>query len=202
MTKAPSPNPSGNSGNIVKWVAIGCGGMLLLTIGLIAGLFFFIQRSFNVSTDSQQAEQSARQMMDYTIPGGSQGVVSLNISGMEFAGVTGNDGKVFLMLGKLPASMQASSDQIQAEIQKNLEQQQGSFTIKEKRTESRQLCGQTVSVTIAEGARGAGQESVPAIAYQTTVKHQDTLFIVSLVSSEANAPQTLADTVFNSLNCK
>ena len=188
----------------MKWVAIGCGGASLLFIGLVVGAFFWFKQAINLSFDATQAEDVARNIMDYEIPGGSKGIISTSVAGFEFAGVTSaNDpDSVILFLGKVPPDAQGSEAQLQESLEQSMEQQMNeSFTVKNQRTESRQLCGQTVNVDIIEGEQTDTNQSVPVFNYQTLVNYNNSTFLVLLTTSGADA-QANAEQVFNSLQCK
>ncbi|NJO43445.1 MAG: hypothetical protein HC769_05870 [Cyanobacteria bacterium CRU_2_1] len=205
----PSPEAR-RSPNIFKWVAIGCGTVLVLLIGLGIGLFFWARQALNLSFDSKQAELTAQSIMDYQIPGGSQGVVSTKFGGIELAGITStsNPEGVFLFLGRVTGEAQGNSAEIQESMQDSLERQMGeNITVTSERTESRQLCGQTVDVTITEGQQTRDGQSdsqelaEPALTYQTSLTHNGNLLFVSLTTIGADA-QPIAEQIFDSLNCK
>lgn len=203
---APSPpEPTPKPTSIWKWVGIGCGAVSLLLIGLAVGLFFLVKETMNMSMDPQKAEQTAKSIMDYNIPGGSRGFMAMNISGLELAGVmSAQEGDaVVLILGKMPSTMQSDPKQLQEAFQQNAENQMGSdFQVKQQRTESKKLCGQTVAVNVLEGEKNASSGApAPAFSYQALVPHQGNTLLVTLTTTGSNA-QSTADTIFNSLNCK
>jgi hypothetical protein len=202
----PSPNPEAKtSGNVLKWLGIGCGSLLLLAIAGMVGMFFVAKQFLNFSFDGPKAEQMANSMMDYKLPGGSQGVMSMNISGMEIAGVmsTSTPGEAMLIVGRIPPVMESSAAEMQKSFQTSFEERQGAnFQVKSTRTETRQLCGQSVTLTISEGEQMAsGNGPTPAFTYQTSVNHNSNLLFVALTTTGSNA-KTIADQVFSSLNCK
>lgn len=180
---------------------------MLLLIGLGVGLVFLVQQSLNMSFDSQQAEQTAKRIMDYQIPGGAKGFMSMNFSGMEFAGVMSakNPQSVMLVIGKMPLAQQGSDPkQIQEEFQKQLEKQSGKdFKTTSQRTVSKQLCGQNATVTISEGQSVAENQgsAVPTLTYSAMVAHNNEFRFVTLTTSGADA-ESSAESVFNSLKCK
>jgi hypothetical protein len=201
----PSPEAK-TTGNVLKWIGIGCGGLLVLAIAGIAGMFFLAKQFLNLSFDSQKAEQTASSIMDYQIPGGGRGIMSMNVSGVEMAGVmsANNPESATLVLGKIPPAMQGSSAEFQESFQRSLNEQQGStFREISTTTETRSLCGQSVTLTMTEGEQTSpgSNTAVPAFTYQTSVTHNDNLLFVSLTTSGADA-KAIADQVFSSLNCK
>ncbi|MDX2217030.1 MAG: hypothetical protein SFY66_27435 [Oculatellaceae cyanobacterium bins.114] len=203
METSEIPQPR-KSVNIFKWIGIGCGGFfLLLLIGSI-GLAIVVQRWLNLSADPQQAEQKAQTIMDYQIPGGAEGLMSVEVSGMTFAGVGSADGSgdIMLMLGKVPGNPNEFQDSFQKSFQESFQDQSGqNLNILSTRIEAKQLCGQDVSVTVLEGEQSTVNTRESALVYQTVVQHNQDLIVVYLTTIGDNAKAT-ADQVFNSLNCK
>lgn len=166
---------------------------------------YFLQRSLNLSFGPQQAEQVAQQIMDYQIPGGSVGLMAMNVGGVEFAGVMSAQSpqEVVLVMGRINAEAQGDPAEFQQAMQESLEQQQGrSFQTESARTESKQLCGQAVDVLISQGKQTAsGQTTEGALNYQATVNYNNNLYFVALTTTGSQA-EALAEQVFNSLKCK
>lgn len=207
MVTPPPPSPEAKtSGNVLKWLGIGCGAFIVLAIAGIAGMFFLAKQFFDLSFDAKKAEQIANSIMDYQIPGGGKGIMSMDVSGVEIAGLmsASQPDSAMLILGRIPPAMQGSSAELQDSFQRSLKQQQGS-TFKEisNRTESRSLCSQTVALRISEGEQTSAGSSatVPAFTYQTSVTHNQNLLFVALTTTGADA-KAIADQIFNSLNCK
>jgi hypothetical protein len=204
MFDSETPQPP-KSGNVWKWIGIGCGGALLLFILLGAGLAFFVQRSLNLSFGTEQAEQAAQDIMEYEIPGGSVGLMAMNIGGVQFAGVMSaqDPHPIILVMGKIGTQLQGDPAEFQKAMQDSIEQQQGSnFKTESATTESKELCGQTVDVLVSQGKQTtSGQADQTAISYQATVTYLENLYFVSLTTTGNNAAD-LAEQVFNSLQCK
>lgn len=195
-----------NSSQVWKWIGIGCGSLTIIFILLGVGLFFLVQRSLNLSFDSENAEEAARSIMDYEMPGDPRGMMSMNIAGVEMAGVISlsEDFNATLVLGRVDAAAdQSSAAQIQTQFEENLEEQQpGNFTVNNSRVEQRELCDQTVALNILEGEQtGLGQSPVAAYTYQTTLTHDEELLLVSL-SVTGTGAEALAEQIFNSLDCQ
>ena len=201
------PVPQKKSTNIWKWIGLGCGGVFLVFLALGAGLIYFVQRSLNLSLDSNTAVETTQKFMDYQIPGGAKGLVKMNAGGVEMAGVTSasNPRDIILMLGQIPSEVVGQNEEIpktfESQFKQQYEQQGYKFTT--ERSESKQLCGQPVNVTILEGENTFfGLDSaVPALSYQTAVNHNNRVIYISLLTSGQNA-STNATSVFNSLKCK
>ncbi|MBD2460635.1 hypothetical protein H6G89_06215 [Oscillatoria sp. FACHB-1407] len=197
------PQPQ-KSLNVFKWIGIGCGGLFLLFILGSIGLAFFVQRFLNMSADPQQAEQTAQSIMGYDIPGGSEGFMSMEFSGMTFVGVgsASNPGEVTLMLGKVPSNANEFQDSFQSSFRESFENQSGqNISILASRTETKQLCGQAVTVTVVEGEQSTMTSTIPTLTYQTAIQHNQNLLFVTLTTSGDEA-QAIAEQVFGSLSCK
>jgi hypothetical protein len=203
MTNPQSPQTK-KSGNVWKWVALGCGGTVLLGIGLIIALTYAITRSLNLSLDPKKAEEVTRTIVDYEIPGGSRGLMSLDIQGMKMAGVTSsqNSQDVMLMVLQAPNQGNLSSEELQRSIEQNRKNQTtGTFEAKSQRQESKQLCGQKATVNISEGELVSPGNNLQAITYEANVNHDGKLIYIYLQTSGEKAPDNAAK-VFSSLQCK
>lgn len=201
------PVKANNSGNVWKWIGCGCASAVLLGIGLIGALVYLMQQTLNMSLDSKKAEQTAQSIMDYKIPGGSRGLMTMNIQGFQFAQVVSasNPQEVMLMIGRTPEDLPGGDP---AQFQKSLESSFQKQTAKQfkstsTRQESKQLCGQPVKFTVSEGEMTAvGKiDAVPALSYQATVKHNNRILFVHLMMSGEKASSKAAE-VLNSLQCK
>ena len=197
------PTEPKKSGNIWKWLGCGCGGTLLLGIGLIGGLIYYGLSKLNVSFDSQKAETVAKSIVDYKIPGGSRGFVSAKIQEIELAGVTSaeNFGDVLLVVARFPKGT-ASIEDVKKAIQQSMtNQNSGQFEVKSEHQETEKLCGQDVSVTISTGESTSGSNSVPTLNYQAAVTSGDKVLYIDL-KTEGKEAKTNATEIFNSLQCK
>lgn len=192
------------SNHVWKWVAIGCGGAFFLFVLLIAGSMFFAFRQLNFSMDPEAVEEKARTVFDYEIPGGSQGLLTMNMFGMEIIQVTdaNQPPNVMLMVGTLPPAFQTEQTQEQflEGFQESVSDQQ-QFETQEQRVEERQLCGEAVSVLIQEGSAATGQSAEPATTYSTVVTYEGTSRFAWLQASGENAT-ALVEQVFTSLECR
>lgn len=202
----PEPVKANNSGNVWKWIGCGCGGAVLLGIGLIVALGYVVKQTLNMSLDPKKAEETAQSIMDYKIPGGSQGLMTMNLRGVEIAMVTSASKRqeVMLMVGQMPQNLAGDSAQMQKSLENSLEKQTTQqFKSTSKRVDSKQLCGQPVKVTVSEGEMTAvGQtDAVPALSYQAIVSHNNKMLFVQVMTSGEKASSKAAE-VFNSLQCK
>jgi hypothetical protein len=200
----PEPIEEKKPSSVWKWIGLGCGGILLVCIGLGVGLIYLAQRY--VSVDSEKAQKTAQSIMDYKIPGGSRGLMEMNIAGMKFVGVTSasNPNETMLMIGQMPKELSTDTTEFNKSFEESFKQQTGQrFQSSKERQESKTLCGQTVNVTISEGEMMSWKEgsNVPAVSYQALVNHKDRLLLVQLTTSGKDA-QSNAVEIFNSLKCK
>jgi hypothetical protein len=206
MTNIPPETPSSQKSSVIKWVAIGCGGLLVLGIGLFAGLAFWGWKSLNPVTDPQQVEAQAKSLFDYNIPGGSKGLVSMNIMGVQMSQIvdTAPNPNVFLMVGVLPAQFASQKEAFQQSFQESMQQQlQQNTQFSQTKTEQKTLCNQEVPVLIQEGQGSSDNQSapVPSITYNAFVNYQGSERFIWLMTSGDQAKET-AEAVFNSLKCK
>jgi hypothetical protein len=202
--ETPEISQPQKSVNVFKWIGIGCGSLFLLILIGTIGLAFFVQRFMQMSLNPQETEQKAQSIMDYDIPGGSQGLMSMEFNGMTIAGVgsANNSGEVMLMLGKVPSNTNESQEAFQKSLQESFESQTGqNISVMSSRVETKQLCGQAVSVTVIEGEQSTLNTTNRTLTYQTAVQHNQNLILVNLMTTGDNA-KAIADQVFNSLNCQ
>lgn len=209
----PERSPSSKSINIWKWVGLGCGGALLLAIAAIGGFAYFVARNLGISANPQKVEESARQLFDYNIPGGSTGLFKMNMMGIEFALIadTNAQPEVLVSMGSIPPEISEEDPQVGEslleELKEPLEQSinnktSQTFKFTEEKTEEKSLCEQTVSVTVREGTMSdSDSEGVPAINYLAVVNYNNSERFVSLITTGTQAKET-AQTVFDSLKCK
>jgi hypothetical protein len=203
----PETIPGKKSGNPLKWIGIGCGGVLFILTGLGIGLFFLGKQMFSMSEDPAAAEAAATEIMDYQVMGDTKGFMSMNIAGMKFAGVMTTDSTkpVMLAVAKVPPNLQSNNA---AELQQSFEQNfvkqlEARIQVTARTNAPKQLCGQTVNMTVTEGkgfGNGQGTE-LPALIYQGAVNHQGNLIMVALVTAGGNVKQT-ADKTIAQLKCK
>lgn len=199
------PNSSsGSSGNVWKWFGIGCGGLLVLGIGGIVALVFVVQRSLNLSFADEQAEDTVRSIVDYEIPGGSQGFMSIDLGVIKIAGVMSQEdpSSLLLIVGEINASMmQQEPEAMREQLRDTVDDATEDMTVASERVESRQLCGQTVQVDIVEGQQRSGGTMEEAMVYQTFLEYEGEGILINLTSVGENS-EARAEAVFESLTCK
>lgn len=203
MTFSDSPPPR-KSPNVWKWVGIGCAGMLVVGIGAIAAIVYFVQRTVNMSFDADSAEAIANEIIDYEIPGGSEGFMSMDMGMFKMAGIlsaTNPEGTILLVGQISEATMQGDPAAMERAMQESMEDQAGSIQVQEQRIEPRELCGQTVQATILTGEQVVGGQTVPALTYQAFTTHNGEGLFISLTTSGSDATAQ-ADMIWDSLACK
>lgn len=200
----PTQPTAPRDSNTWKWVAIGCGGCLGLSVLMMVALGFLINRTMNISLDSGEVEAQAQELFDYQIPGGAKGLLNMNIMGIEIVQVVDAEEppSVVMTVGRLPVYLQTESaqtsflDSFQQEMS-----QDGGYQLTVERTEDLPLCGQTVPVRIQEGTFQDGEKSFQAVSYLAVVDHQNKERFAWILANGEGASGK-AKSVFESLVCK
>lgn len=202
-----STQPDPHSGFPWRGVALGCGLLLVLGVGSCVAVGYYLSQVLREVTgftlDSTAVEAKAQTIFKHELPGGAKGIVSFNVGPIEFAGVTSRDEGIVLMLSRVDTKELGEIDR--QELEANFREGIAEFrtqdtVIKVKRSESRRLCDQDISLLILEGEAQKGSTTVPSVMYQSAVLHQEDLLMFLLISTGNNAlPQ--AEQVFASLDC-
>ncbi|HEY9636208.1 MAG TPA: hypothetical protein V6D14_22570 [Coleofasciculaceae cyanobacterium] len=184
--------------------------VILIVMGAIAlvgvGIIGLLTKASTNALDPARAEAIAKSLIDYNIPGGSQGVFGINIGSAKLAWVrsTSEPPDVILFVGKTPITKETDKDQLNKGFENtpsnNIDQE---FTVTASRVENKQFCGKTIPVTVEEGTQAFSNQpsSVPAIRYTASTTEENIERRVILIANGNNAPQK-ANTVFRSLRCK
>lgn len=204
-------------------IAIASGAILLVMTGL-AGLGFKMVRN---AFTPQRAEAIAKNLMEYTIPGGSQGAFGLNLGGATIAVVTSHKSLnssskaspysgnappiVELIVAKTPLDRETDETGSPQNFNPAFSfsglsfsyQSDNGFQSTDSRLENKQFCGATVPVTIQTGKQTFTDKptSVPAIKYSLRLKRGNHQRLV-VVTAIGDSAQKNAATVFKSLKCK
>lgn len=205
MTQADpgSPPPSGGS-NAVKWVALGCVGCFGLPVlaGLAMALFIGGTARFAVGPDQDSAEN--QELFTYTIPGETQTILNMSMLGMQMVQVANTDSppSVLLTMGQLPGYLKGNDAQksFVEELQDSITTE-GNYQLTEQRVEERTLCNQPVSVVIQTGSFEDSGTTYNAASLLAFVEHNNDARFV-WVLAHGDAPQTNADQVFATLDCR
>ncbi len=187
--------------SIWETVAVILGAIALGGVGLTGlGVKFL-----NYAAQSQRAEAIASNIMGYTLPGGSQGLIGLNIAGAKVALIASEGGEpdIQLLVARIPTDQESGRrriDRILDSIALGADEQE--FRIKTVRVETKNLCGVSVPVTIREGQlKYPDSPSKYTVTYRASVFLSDSRYVVNLLTNGQNAPQK-AESVFNSLQCR
>lgn len=205
MTQAdPVPPTSSGRSNTAKWVALGCGGCLGVTVLAGLALAFFINRALRFTIGPDQDSAASQELFTYTIPGESQTILNMSMFGMQMVQVASTDSppSVLLTMGQLPRYLQGNdAQQTFVEQFQDSITTQGSYQLTEQRVEERTLCNQPVSVVIQTGSFEDGGTTYNAASLLTFVEHNNDARFV-WVLAHGDVPQTTADQVFATLDCR
>src|SRR5262249_6584404 len=121
---AGNPPPPRKSGGALKWILIGCGGILLLIIAFVGISGYLVYRSFN--TDPVKVEDAAQDIVKFEKPAGFKGMFSVSMMGVKMAmlgaGEAKDASKGAIVLASFPAD-KANQEQVQRQIKENMEKQ-------------------------------------------------------------------------------
>src|SRR6185503_3702237 len=111
-------------GGALKWILLGCGGLILLVVAFFAVSGYAVYRSFN--TDPAKVETAAQEILKFEKPAGFKGVASVSMMGFRTATFGPEDpkatGNIMLMVASFPSGKQ-SQEQYQQQIDANLKKQ-------------------------------------------------------------------------------
>jgi hypothetical protein len=197
------PNTPGQN-NPIKWIALGCGGCLGLIVlfSVVAGIF--ISRTMRFALDPEDVETQGQDLFTYTLPGGSKGILSMDLFGLQITQVASLETPpaAVLTVGKVPAYLESGAD---AEtFTETLQEQvtlEGTYQLLEQRTEERTLCAQTVNLLVQEGRFQDDQISSEAASYFALVEY-DNQTRFAWILAQGETPLQTADQVFDSLACQ
>ncbi|MBW4461449.1 MAG: hypothetical protein KME47_14610 [Nodosilinea sp. WJT8-NPBG4] len=205
MTQAnpEPPTPSGGS-NAAKWVALGCVGCFGLPVlaGLATALFIGGTAQFSAGPD--QGSTESKELFAYTIPGETQTILNMGLFGMQMIQVANTDSppSILLTMGQLPSYLKGNDAQqsFVEEFQNNITTE-GNYQLTKQGVEERTLCDQPVSVVIQTGSFEDGTTTYNAASLLALVEHNNDARFV-WVLAHGDAPQTTADQVFATLDCR
>jgi len=186
-------------------ILIVLGAIALISLGMVGLGIKLLNHAF----EPWRAELIARSLMDYTIPGGSQGVFGVNLGGVKLASVRSvtEPPDIILLVGKTPITKDAGEAELR-EAGDDLpptptNAPDDGFVPSTSRTETKSFCGKSTPVAIETGQQTLGNQPLPLSAIRYTVKltEENTERLVVLTVNGANAEKK-ATVVFNSLKCK
>jgi hypothetical protein len=184
--------------------------IILIFLGAIslfgAGLLGLIVKSYVNKYDPSRAEIIARSLIDYQIPGGSQGVASSNIGAEKFAVVKSisNPSQLILSVSTTPIDLAAEDIELfPTEAVSILDNTDGKFAAEISYQEDRAFCGQKRSVTVEEGQHISidNSKSPPAVKYVVKTTEDNIEYAVNVLAIGNDAKQQ-AGKLLSSLECK
>ncbi|MGI0484389.1 hypothetical protein ACN4EK_03065 [Pantanalinema rosaneae CENA516] len=210
--------------SIWEGLAIAVGAVMIAAVGT-AGLFV---RFFSNAVDPQRATAIADSLMEYTIPGGAQGVFGTNIGGAKVAIVSSPTfprdftnppsdlnrvSGVELFVARVPLDIESPTRKAQADSEDETTLPSPDFTLSYRsgedfkpltsRTETKPFCDMNTLVLIQEGELTLTPELSPvyAVKYDAIVALADGKRMATVLAIGQDAKQQAA-TVFNSLRCQ
>lgn len=154
-----------------------------------------------------RAEAIANSLFDYKIPGGSQGVVGLNIGAEKFAIVNNRATPPDIVLFVSQSPIEQIHDETSVNLNDMLVLQeliQGEFTpTTSESIENTELCGKNVNISIQEGEQTFDNQPtpIPGVVYIAKITDDGIEKTVHLLTTGVNA-RDKAMKVFNSLQCR
>lgn len=185
------------------------GEVILIVMGAIAligaACFGLGIKVLNNAFNPSRAEAIAKSLLDYKIPGGSQGIFGLNIGSVTVASVYSatTPPDVVLVIGELPVTRETDRESAQDFEVTPSDNAEGNFTVTASYKENKTFCGKTVPILIEEGTQTFNNQPAPfpAIRYSVRTVVEDVELVVILTTSGDDAKEKIV-TVFNSLRCK
>lgn len=185
-------------------MAVVLGAIATLGVGLTGLAMKFLS---NAATP-QRAEAIASDIMSYTLPGNSQGLLGVKIAGAKVALVAseGDEPDIQLLMARVPVDQESGRrriDRILDSIALGADEEE--LKIKSVREENRSLCGKTTSVTVREGLlKYPDSPEKATVIYRANVILGDSRYVVNLLTNDANVDlaRKKAIGVFNSLQCR
>lgn len=209
--------------SIWEGIAIASGAVIVV-ITALTGLGLKIMKN---AFAPQRAEAIAHHLLEYQIPGGSQGAFSLNIGGARMAVITSNrlinnlmgasasttnaPPEVELIVATTPIDREPTDNDSIQDFNPAFSflglsfsyQSDNGFQATSSHQENKLFCGVNVPVTIKEGQQTFSEKAttVPAVKYSVRVTLDNHQRLVVLTTTGENAAKNAA-TIFKSLRCK
>lgn len=192
------PTPTQYRVSIWEFMAITAGAIILISLGCVGLGVKFVRNAFQ----PKRAEAIVRNIMEYQIPDGAQGLFGVNIGSGKIGvlGSTDAQSEVQLLVGKFSIDSLNKTNDI-TEIVNNMFNDLDNVTA--SRTENKNFCGVSVPVKIDEGELTLPNQTLPisAVRYTAKATFEDSERLVILLINGPNA-ETKAAQIFNSLKCK
>jgi len=156
--------PQKSGGGAVKWILLGCGGLVFIGITVFAIGGYFIYKGFN--TDPAKVEVSAKEIVTFEKPEGFKGVFSMSMMGLKMAMLMRNptdESAGSIIIASFPAG-KGSQEQFQKQIDDSMKQQGRSREVSERRpAETFKVRGKEVTAEV--GLIGAKDSPSRSIQY-------------------------------------
>jgi hypothetical protein len=204
--------------SIWEAIAIFAGAIFLIAVGVVGlGL-----KTLNNAFDPKRAEAIAQSLIEYNIPGGSEGTFGTNLGGAKVAVVASirklpalqsqvlPPSEIELFIARIPINEVTTAVDSEEEFNNEFfpgfsfsSQVEAAFKPITSRTENREFCGVPTQVTIQEGSLVLSDQAppIPAVQYQARVVKDAERNVAVLSSAGRNAKENAA-MVFESLKCK
>ena len=179
----------------------GCLGLIVL-FSIVAGIF--ISRTMRFALEPGDVEDQGQELFVYTLPGGSKGILSMDLFGLQITQVASPESPpaAVLTVGKVPAYLEQGAEaETFAEALQEQITLEGTYQLLEQRVEERTLCAQSVNLLVQEGRFQDEQTSSDAASYFTLVEYNNQTRFAWILAQGENPVQT-ADQVFDSLECQ
>jgi hypothetical protein len=156
--------------------------------------------------EPERAVTIAKSLLDYQIPGGSQGVAGINVGAEKFAIVKSNTNPPDLILSISKTPLGQTTDEIDFSLEEEISLQEninGKFVISNSAQINKNFCTRKLPVTAQYGKQilSDSSHSLPAIQYSLNTTKDNIEYAISVLAIGGNA-QNKIDRVFDSLKCK
>jgi hypothetical protein len=152
MDQATGNPPKKSGGGALKWILIGCGGIILLIVAFFAVSGYLVYRSFNM--DPAKVESTAQEIVTFEKPAGYKGIFSMSVMGVKMAMLSAGDQQHSMesgaiILATFPGGKQ-NQEQFQRQLKESMEKQGRSTEVSETRAaETFKVKGKDVPAQVA-----------------------------------------------------
>lgn len=186
---------------LLDWVMIIGGAIALVTTGII-GLGM---KAYSNALDPKRAEAVAKSIIDYRIPGGSQGEYGIKFAGIKLAKVHSKtsppDVEIFVM--QTPLNRDTQNQEDIERLRTPLQPKPAEIEVLSSYSQNMKFCGKPIDVTIEQGIYSLEDRysTIPAVQFTVSTIANDERLIVEVQALGKNAKQK-ALTVLRSIKCK
>ncbi len=199
----PTPEIPNYPVKIWEFLGVGLGGIALISLAVMG----LANQLFTKMQNPKQAESIAHQVVDYQIPGGAKGLMSLSIGAERFAlvGNRNNPSDVLMLITQ--TAIETDTDDEARNFAQELDLQSTLIGTWQNATETHQslpFCQQPTPVTIRQGQFQLLDPKQPpqlAIAYTFQRSHKQTLSQIYLLTTGPDAAAKIQQ-LFKSLKCR